>query len=90
MRVPLYTRLDRRTHHLLSQYARSRTVTLNDLVEGLVAQLLFQVSADFEPPGWLLDAVESGELPIRRCSGASDEDFTEDEGGLGNLISLGR
>ena len=91
MRVPLYTRLDRRTHRLLAAYARASDSSLNDIVECLVMQLLFQVSAEFEPPRWLLEATESGAIPIQRCSHLVAADVGEDdEPHFDNLIHLGR
>jgi len=70
---------------------RANELTLTEVVDGLVAQLLFQVSAEFEAPPWLLDAVESGALPIGRCSNVVPSDVDEeDEPCPENLIRFGR
>lgn len=91
MRTPLYVRLERRSHRLLSVYCRANDLTLTDAVDGLVAQLLFQVSAEFEPPPWLLEAVESGALPIRRCSHLVPVEVDDEDGPCpDNLIRFGR
>lgn len=90
MRVPLYTRLPRRTHRLLHAYARASKQTLNDVVEALIVQLLFQVSVEFEAPQWLTDAVASHDLPIERCSHVIESELSEDEEERGNVIRFGR
>ena len=91
MRTPLYIRVSRPSHRALSAYARACGSTVNDIVESLVEQLLFQVSAEFEPPRWLQEAVEVGELPIRRCSHLVPVDVDEVDGPCpDNLIRFGR
>lgn len=90
MRTPLYVRLDCRSRRLLDAYCRANDFTLTDVVNGLVAQLLFQVSAEFEPPPWLLEAVASG-LPLRRCSHLVATDGGQgDEPRFDNLIRFVR
>lgn len=87
----LYVRIADAKHRLASVLVARLGTNLSQLTEQLLDQWLFQISSDFDPPGWLLAAVETGELPIQRCSHALDQDSTEDdEEGLGNLISLGR
>jgi len=67
MAAALYTRLDPVKQLLLSRYAAASGLSMTDVVISLIDQLLYQVSDEYEPEPWIVDAVASGELPIRRC-----------------------
>jgi hypothetical protein len=78
MRMVLYIRVESTTHSLLSHYAASRQVPVNDVVNEAIAQILYQVCAAYAAPGWLREAVAKGDLPISRCLESDDEDQGED------------
>lgn len=80
MKKVLYVRLDVTKHRLLSALVAGTGSTLSEVVEQMIDQLLFQASAEYEAPAWLLDAVASGELPISRYG----EDDDEEESGVLN------
>lgn len=62
----LYIRLSATKHRQLSQLVAYWETSLSAAVEQMIDQILYQCVEDFEPPAWLLVAVESGDLPIRR------------------------
>lgn len=63
----LYTRIEARNHRLLSAYAARWGLTLQTVIERAVDMILFQVDEQFEPPPWLISAIEDGELDLQRC-----------------------
>ena len=62
----LYIRLSAQKHRQLSQLVAYWETSLSCVIEQAIDQILFQCVEDFEPPVWLLLAVENGDLPIRR------------------------
>jgi hypothetical protein len=64
MRTAVYVRLQDPRHAMLSAYAKKHDFTINDVVERLVDQLLFQVEPRFSPPEWLVEAINEGYLPF--------------------------
>lgn len=74
----LFARLPDAKHRALSTLAASWGMSLSALVESLIDQLLFQTVPNFDAPQWLLEAVESGALPIDRCTADEGIDPFED------------
>jgi len=80
----LFVRLPEAKHRALSGLAAAWGVSLSTVIDSLVDQVLFQCVPMYDAPQWLLDAVESGLLPIEPCpiDGAIDA--------VDNVVSLGR
>lgn len=53
-------------HELLVAYAKAHALTLNDVIERLVDQLLIQVVGPekFSAPEWLVAAITEGYIPL--------------------------
>jgi len=77
----IFVRIDPVKHRLLSQLVASWEISMSAAIEGLVDQVLYQTVHGYDAPQWLLEAVESGDLPIQPCG---DDDAPEPE----NVIRL--
>jgi hypothetical protein len=78
----LFARLPEAKHRALAALAAGWGVSLSTVVESLIDQVLFQCVPRYDAPEWLLDAVESGLLPIEPC--ADDESMD----GIDNVVRL--
>lgn len=85
MRTAVYVRLEDPRHALLMEYAKAHQLTLNDVIERLVDQLLVQVAPqEFRAPQWLVAAVSDGHIPL-----CLPEETYEDEVDLdGKVVNL--
>lgn len=78
MRTAVYVRLEDPRHSLLVEYAKASAMTLNDVVERLVDQLLLQVAPEkFRPPEWLIAAIAEGYIPLSLPDQLFDDDDVE-------------
>lgn len=80
----LFARLPEAKHRALSALAASWGITLGTLIESLIDQVLIQTVPGYDAPQWLLDAIESGLLPIQPCP---DDESMES---VDNVVTLGR
>lgn len=84
MRTAVYARLRDPRHEMLSAYARKCGMTVNEVIERLVDQLLLQVEPRFRAPRWLVEAIEQGYLPFEMPkhveSGSAEDDEALDGG----------
>jgi hypothetical protein len=79
----LYVRLPVAKHRALSALAGGWGISLSALVESMVDQVLFQCVPMYDAPPWLIDAVDSGVLPIHPCP--EDESIIA---GIDNVVRL--
>jgi hypothetical protein len=85
VRTAVYVRLQDPKHRLLVEYAKAHELTLNEVIERLVDQLLFQVAAEFRAPPWLIEAIRAGYLPFdlpEESEVEGDQDHPSTEGRL--------
>lgn len=88
MRTAVYVRLEDPRHELLIAYAKAHALTLNDVIERLVDQLLIQVVGPekFSAPDWLVAAITEGYIPLSLPEQQPLHD--EDDGPHGRVVNL--
>lgn len=68
------------------EYAQAHEMTLNDVVERLVDQLLLQVAPQkFRVPTWLAVAIAQGHIPLRLPEQRLDDEDGDADGRVVNL-----